>query len=164
MQNGHLIEAGALKHNALLKNLISGRGFGSVLHHQVIEPQPVSGWDYFCLKRQYRHRFPAWPRERWVCLRPRFCPLPPLCSRFFSTRLASVREGKARFYAGFELKGCGWSLHGWGDRSRQTPSLVRRESIPATRSDLPLVDSAIVAYTPSRVKVKVKEVYALESG
>jgi transposase len=32
MQNGHLIEVGALKNSALLRNLISGRGFSSVFH------------------------------------------------------------------------------------------------------------------------------------
>jgi len=30
MQNGHLLQAGALKISALLKNVIHGRGFGSV--------------------------------------------------------------------------------------------------------------------------------------
>lgn len=34
MQKGHLIEVGVLKNSALLTNLICGRGFGSVFHHQ----------------------------------------------------------------------------------------------------------------------------------
>lgn len=34
MQNGHLIEASTLKISAFLKNLILGRGFGSVFRHQ----------------------------------------------------------------------------------------------------------------------------------
>lgn len=34
MQNGHLIEASTLKISAFLKNLICGRGFGSVFRHQ----------------------------------------------------------------------------------------------------------------------------------
>ena len=33
MQNGHLIEADALKNSAFLTNLICGRGFGSVFRH-----------------------------------------------------------------------------------------------------------------------------------
>ena len=33
MQNGHLIEASTLKISAFLKNLILGRGFGSVFRH-----------------------------------------------------------------------------------------------------------------------------------
>ncbi len=35
MQNGHLIKVSALKNNALLTNLICGRGFGSVFRHQI---------------------------------------------------------------------------------------------------------------------------------
>src|SRR5690606_19469071 len=42
MQNGHLIEASTLKISAFLKNLILGRGFGSVIHHQVTKSQPLS--------------------------------------------------------------------------------------------------------------------------
>lgn len=34
MQNDHLIEASTLKISAFLKNLILGRGFGSVIRHQ----------------------------------------------------------------------------------------------------------------------------------
>ena len=38
MQNGHLIEASTLKISAFLKNLICGRGFGSVFRHQIATP------------------------------------------------------------------------------------------------------------------------------
>ena len=30
-------------------SLESGRGFGSVFHHQYPKSQPLSGWDFFCL-------------------------------------------------------------------------------------------------------------------
>ena len=42
MQNGHLIEASTLKISAFLKNLILGRGFGSVFRHQNSKNQPLS--------------------------------------------------------------------------------------------------------------------------
>ena len=42
MQNGHLIEASTLKISAFLKNLILGRGFGSVFHHHYLKNQPFS--------------------------------------------------------------------------------------------------------------------------
>src|SRR5690606_13758821 len=78
------------------------------------------------LKRQCWRGFRAWPRERWVCSQPSFRPFSPLCSRFFSNGLASVREASPWFYAGFGSMGCGWSLHGWGDRGpsdqRKRPS------------------------------------------
>ena len=44
MQNGHLIEASTLKISAFLKNLICGRGFGSVFRHQFQKPELVSGF------------------------------------------------------------------------------------------------------------------------
>lgn len=36
MQNGHLIEASTLKISAFLKNLICGRGFGSVFRQDCL--------------------------------------------------------------------------------------------------------------------------------
>ncbi len=33
MQNGHLVQVGTLKNNALLTDVICGRGFGSVFRH-----------------------------------------------------------------------------------------------------------------------------------
>lgn len=38
MQNGRLMEASTLKISAFLKNLILGRGFGSVFRHQYSNP------------------------------------------------------------------------------------------------------------------------------
>lgn len=47
MQNGHLIQAGTLKISAFLKNLMLGRGFGSVFRHQYSKFQSLSGWGIF---------------------------------------------------------------------------------------------------------------------
>lgn len=43
MQNGHWIEASTLKISALLKNLILGRGLGSVFRHQYPRARTISG-------------------------------------------------------------------------------------------------------------------------
>ena len=96
------------------------------------------GWDFFCLERQCWRGFAVSSRERWVGSQPHFRPLPPLCSQYFSVGLASVRESKARFYAGFGLKGCGWSLHGWGDREPSGKKTARRrfQAPDATRRAL----------------------------
>src|SRR5690606_35708410 len=42
MQNGHLVQVGTLKNNALLTDVIYGRGFGSRFRHQVTKSQPLS--------------------------------------------------------------------------------------------------------------------------
>src|SRR5690606_31797303 len=56
IQNGHLIEASTLKISAFLKNLICGRGFGSVFHHQYLNPNLSRLGFFLCA--------PARPRER----------------------------------------------------------------------------------------------------
>ena len=47
MQKGRLIEASTLKISALLKNLILGRGFSSVFHHQYPKSHPLSVGIFF---------------------------------------------------------------------------------------------------------------------
>lgn len=58
MQNGHLIEASTLKISAFLKNLICGRGFGSVFRHHNVKFQPLFGWDFFA-RSPVLARFPV---------------------------------------------------------------------------------------------------------
>lgn len=43
MQNGHLIDAGALKNSASLTNLIFGRGFSSVFRRHLQKTTPSLG-------------------------------------------------------------------------------------------------------------------------
>lgn len=54
MQNGHLIEASTLKISAFLKNLILGRGFGSVFRHHLPQKANRSAVGFFIAHKLLR--------------------------------------------------------------------------------------------------------------
>ena len=91
MQNGHLIEASTLKISAFLKNLILGRGFGSVIRHHYLKNQPFSV-GFFRLFPQCLRGFRAWPCERRPCEGGIFAPTDVSLFSVFSGGYVSVLE------------------------------------------------------------------------
>ena len=105
MQNGHLIEASTLKISAFLKNLILGRGFGSVFRHHNVKSQPLSGWDFFCPFPQCWRGFGPWPLEH----APPEVAIPgtlfPVFLSLFSVALLSIQGPKSCVGAGLRAIG-----------------------------------------------------------
>ena len=73
------------------------------------------GLFHICLVRQFWRDFADLPRERLPSHSLVLGPSRPLCSPFFSSGLASVREVTSSIGAGSGAASCGWEVVASGD-------------------------------------------------
>ena len=106
----------------------------SMVRFRVPPPIPKArtrfGLFHVCPPRQCWRAFADLPRERHPPHFRAFGPPWPLCSRFLSGGLASVREATSSIGAGFRAVGCGCRLVASGDRSMKSRQIIFRGNWP----------------------------------